>query len=231
MVLRSLDAQSIIFITLLLSVYFLSAIFNGFFQAAYAKLLGDDTAENNGFLSLNPLVYIDLIGMIALFFIGIGWSKSVPFDSNVVKGPLRKLKIAFFYAMEVISRICLALIAKLFLVSFLPFPLNVIRDITYKGFQSHGDLIAQGYSSWIILLGMFNVHLIFFNVAMATLRFVFGGFRLFFNYIARLIGIDTGEIQEILFLLLLIGLFIFDNQISYMINVVYSVALYYLFGN
>ena len=51
MLLRSLDAQSIIFITLLLGVYFLSATFNGFCQAAYAKLLGDNTAEDNAFSS------------------------------------------------------------------------------------------------------------------------------------------------------------------------------------
>ena len=170
-------------------------------------------------------------GLFFGLFVGIGWGKSIPFNAYAIKAPLRKLKIASFYAMEIVSRIILAVFVKILLVNFLPLPLEVIREITLRGFQSHGDLIAQGYSSWSVLLGMFGVRLISFNIAMATFRFILGGFKLVFNYIARLVGIDISQVQELLFLVILICLFIFNNEISYIINIVYRVALYHLFGS
>jgi len=49
-------------------------------HAASAKLLGDDTAERLGRLSLNPLDHIDPIGTLILPLLGIpfGWAKPVP---------------------------------------------------------------------------------------------------------------------------------------------------------
>jgi len=49
-------------------------------HAATAKLLGDDTAERLGRLSLNPLDHIDPIGTLILPLLGVpfGWAKPVP---------------------------------------------------------------------------------------------------------------------------------------------------------
>jgi Zn-dependent protease len=51
-------------------------------HAASAKLLGDDTAERMGRLSLNPLHHIDPIGTLLLPLLGIpfGWAKPVPIN-------------------------------------------------------------------------------------------------------------------------------------------------------
>jgi Zn-dependent protease len=51
-------------------------------HAASAKLLGDDTAERMGRLSLNPLDHIDPIGTLILPLLGIpfGWAKPVPIN-------------------------------------------------------------------------------------------------------------------------------------------------------
>lgn len=43
-----------------------------------AKLLGDDTAEREGRLTLNPFAHIDWFGAIAMVVCGIGWAKPVP---------------------------------------------------------------------------------------------------------------------------------------------------------
>ena len=46
----------------------------GFFKALFAKLMGDDTAQQEGFLTLNPLAHIDFLGLsimlLLVFFIG-----------------------------------------------------------------------------------------------------------------------------------------------------------------
>jgi len=45
-----------------------------------ASLFGDNTAKYAGRLSLNPGVHLDLIGTLALLFVGFGWAKPVPVD-------------------------------------------------------------------------------------------------------------------------------------------------------
>lgn len=45
-----------------------------------AKMLGDDTAEHAGRLTLNPFAHIDLFGAIAMFICRIGWAKPTPVD-------------------------------------------------------------------------------------------------------------------------------------------------------
>ncbi|MBD3273056.1 hypothetical protein GF385_01770 [Candidatus Dependentiae bacterium] len=54
----------------------------GFFKSLAAKIVGDDTAYENGFLTLNPLIHIDVIGLIIMltivFFVGGLLSGYVP---------------------------------------------------------------------------------------------------------------------------------------------------------
>lgn len=43
-----------------------------------ANWLGDDTAEYQGRLTLNPFAHLDLMGSILILFAGFGWAKPVP---------------------------------------------------------------------------------------------------------------------------------------------------------
>ncbi|SFH48676.1 Zn-dependent protease (includes SpoIVFB) [Tindallia magadiensis] len=45
-----------------------------------AYLLGDDTARNQGRLTLNPVAHIDPVGFFMLIFAGFGWAKPVPIN-------------------------------------------------------------------------------------------------------------------------------------------------------
>ncbi len=47
-----------------------------------ALLLGDDTAKRSGRLTLNPLKHIDVIGLVMLIVMRIGWAKPVPINPN-----------------------------------------------------------------------------------------------------------------------------------------------------
>lgn len=47
-------------------------------HALVAKKLGDDTAEKQGRISLNPLVHFDLFGTVLMILTGFGWAKPVP---------------------------------------------------------------------------------------------------------------------------------------------------------
>ena len=51
--------------------------FHEFAHGFVAYKLGDNTAKNEGRLTLNPFAHIDLIGSLMLLFAGFGWGKPV----------------------------------------------------------------------------------------------------------------------------------------------------------
>lgn len=50
-------------------------------HALTAKLLGDDTAEHMGRITLNPFAHLDPLGTIGIALFGIGWAKPVPVNT------------------------------------------------------------------------------------------------------------------------------------------------------
>lgn len=61
-------------------------------HALVAKWLGDDTAEKDGRITLNPIKHLDLWGTLLMLFAGFGWAKPVPINPNNFKK--RKLGMA-----------------------------------------------------------------------------------------------------------------------------------------
>ena len=55
-------------------------------HALVAKWFGDDTAERQGRISLNPLAHLDPFGGLLMVLTGFGWAKPVPIN------PLRMKK-------------------------------------------------------------------------------------------------------------------------------------------
>ncbi len=63
--------------------------FHEFAHAWAAYRAGDETAYRMGRLSLNPLVHLDPLGTIFLFFGPIGWAKPVPVNPANYRNPRR----------------------------------------------------------------------------------------------------------------------------------------------
>ncbi|MBX9830900.1 site-2 protease family protein [Candidatus Babeliales bacterium] len=61
-------------LALLFPVFLLVFTFRGFFKALIAYWMGDNTPKRHGFLSLNPLVHLDIVGLsiFIIFFFLIG---------------------------------------------------------------------------------------------------------------------------------------------------------------
>jgi len=61
-------------IAILLPVFLIVFTWRGFIQAAMARLMGDRTAKDSGFLTLNPIAHIDVFGLLIImavfFFLG-----------------------------------------------------------------------------------------------------------------------------------------------------------------
>lgn len=60
-----------------------------FGHAFVAKLAGDDTAESQGRVSINPFDHVDWMGLAMLLVIGFGWGKPVQVNPSKFKSPRR----------------------------------------------------------------------------------------------------------------------------------------------
>lgn len=105
--------QHIIEIIFIYIVIVLSAVAHEYSHAAVAKALGDNTAEQQGRLTLNPFVHLDMFGTVILPLlllltsgVFLGWAKPVPYNPYnlrdkktgnlkvAIAGPLSNLLIA-----------------------------------------------------------------------------------------------------------------------------------------
>jgi Zn-dependent protease len=144
-------------INLLLSnpIYFLiyaacllvSIAIHEFSHAFVADRLGDPTPRLQGRLTLNPLVHIDLMGMLFLFIIGFGWGKPVYFDPYNLQNPRRDAALISIAGpmSNFIIAIALSILFKLFIFFHLSFLYTI------------GGLIIIPLISLNIMLGIFNL--------------------------------------------------------------------------
>ncbi|MCL2696542.1 MAG: site-2 protease family protein [Oscillospiraceae bacterium] len=93
-----------------------------------AKYLGDDTAERQGRLTLNPFVHMDMLGSLMLLFFPMGWSKPMPIN------PGRCTKVSGKTAMLLITLagpLALILIAYIFMIIFKLIATNMANEAMY----------------------------------------------------------------------------------------------------
>jgi len=78
------SGQYVIFFTILVSIIF-SLSLHEFGHASTAKLLGDDTAQRMGRLTLNPVAHIDPVGLLMVVLVGFGYAKPVPTNPRNIR--------------------------------------------------------------------------------------------------------------------------------------------------
>jgi Zn-dependent protease len=106
-----LNVEPPILITRLLTLVIAFTV-HEFSHAYVATAFGDDTAQLNGRLTLNPLKHLDFLGSVLLLTVGFGWAKPVPINPTVLKeksrfatmwvsvaGPLSNLFLAALAAL------------------------------------------------------------------------------------------------------------------------------------
>lgn len=97
------------YISLILS-YMILVTMVGCIRALVAKWMGDDTAEQQGFLTLNPAVHADLFGLILLISLGIGWGRQIPINPTNINGRCRWLKLSIAMLSGVFSYLLFAVV-------------------------------------------------------------------------------------------------------------------------
>jgi len=121
------------------------------FSHAYTAFrLGDDTAKDQGRLTLNPLKHIDWMGFFLIVIAGFGWAKPVIFNPDNLKhkhrdeilisiaGPLSNLVIALLFFM-------------------------VARVLFFFEYFNNTDF-GLGVVNLIVVWGVINISLFIFNL-------------------------------------------------------------------
>lgn len=78
-------------------------------HALTAHWMGDDTAKNQGRITLNPLRHLDPIGTVFMLLAGFGWAKPVPINPNNFKN--RKVGMALSSLAGPISNLLMSYIS------------------------------------------------------------------------------------------------------------------------
>lgn len=95
--------------------YTVSTTIAGYMQAWIAKKFGDDTPEEFGFLTLNPLAHIDPLGALCLMVLGIGWGKFIPINPFFINSTIGFLLVLLTPAITYIAVAFLAMLLLLWL--------------------------------------------------------------------------------------------------------------------
>ncbi|NLM19065.1 MAG: site-2 protease family protein [Clostridiaceae bacterium] len=154
-----IDIQEILIRLLVLT---LSLSTHEYAHAWMAYKLGDDTAERQGRLTLNPMKHLDPLGAFAFIFAKIGWARPVPvnptrFNRNKVKN-MRTGMMCVALAGPV-SNLIIAFIANL-IYQILRFVIIAFKVTVNTGFAGLIDilfLILAAFYASNISLALFNM--------------------------------------------------------------------------
>ena len=125
---------------------------NTFHELAHglaAYKLGDNTAREQGRLSLSPMVHIDPIGLLCLFVAGIGWGKPVSVNPGRFRMKNKKLGLAITAAAGPLTNFLLAFLCLL-----------IMHPVMIYFHNSYATALMDFLSSITLLsigLGVFNL--------------------------------------------------------------------------
>lgn len=213
------QTEQIFSLIILTLVYFLSVSISGFFEAWITKKMGDDTPEQNGFLTLNPLIHLDFVGFGLLLFTGIGWGKPIPINPYNIDPNRRNLRLITVYGSEAFANLILAFVSlvlflSLFIGSYACQPnFGVNTFFTFLGPLHNFANIFANYSSIKLVFGMFLVRLIILNIIMGALSLIVKSVRLGIFLSSENVKIDLEYIQMIELLALLFLIYFFGNRV------------------
>lgn len=112
------NAESIVGLMTIILAYFFVVTLAGYFRAWVAVKMGDETPEYMGFLRLNPLKHMDLVGFIFLIIFGFGWGKYIPIVPFNISGKYKKLKLFIASFADVFANLFIATISLVALVLY-----------------------------------------------------------------------------------------------------------------
>lgn len=177
-------------------------------HALMAKLLGDNTAAEQGRITLNPLKHLDPLGTIGMLVFGVGWAKPVPVQPyRARKVPMRAamaLTAAAGPVSNVIVSLIVLIIEKIIIVTANPLDMTMLYII----------MALEMIISINLFLGAFNLLPIP----------PFDGSRIFLSFLPDKLYFGIMKYEEIIKLVILALMFSgkLSLPFSWLANLIYS---------
>ena len=130
-------------------VIFITFPLHEFAHAYVAHLLGDDTAKQQGRLTINPIAHINWLGALMILLVGFGYAQPVPVNIRNIKMQNKKLGMALIALAGPMSNILFAVLSILlyFVVALL----------------GKGSEISSSFMIFFHYSALININLAVFN--------------------------------------------------------------------
>lgn len=180
------DIGLIINVLTLFIGYSICATLAGWFRALVARSMGDSTGERLGYLTLNPLAHMDMIGLIFLLVFGYGWGRYVPINHYNIHEPHAILKRLCASFSDTFMYLMIALGSMTLLIRFFGFNILYITvPMVYTGEIYLNSFTEQytHYSSFSIVIALILTAIVFMAVMLAVIKSIVNAVDLIVMYL------------------------------------------------
>ena len=141
--------RKLILVLAILLASYLAIVLHEIAHGLVASWNGDNTARQEGRLTLNPIKHLDITGFLLMLCVGIGWAKPVPV--NVYN--FRKMRKGIFFTS-------IAGVLTNFILAFLFFVIYVLCGPLYV----QNTLLTLFLENFLLYSVAINIGLIAFNI-------------------------------------------------------------------
>lgn len=193
-------ALTVVYLFAFLAIMLVALPLHEFAHAKVAALLGDDTPERSGRLTLNPFAHIDVMGVIALLLMGIGWAKPVPVSAARCKRVKPKLAMLLIALAGPLANLLLAFIG-----------MTVYRILVL----SNLEILMTGKNSFELYISYAASYFTSMNISLTVFNLLpippFDGSRIFLAFLPTKLYFKIMRYERVIFgvmfILLIVGVF------------------------
>lgn len=220
--------NTIKFLIAMFAAYFPTVAISGYFAAWVAKKCGDDTAEQQGLLTLNPIDHTRLFGLVILLMTVIvqlpfivAFGRYVPINEHYITGRFKKIKYLIALWAKPIANLFLACSAIFCWVLFWK-----LIGVPYQIAKNYPGLLNAAQLLYVVFRQI--------NIISLLLEFIFGLVIFVMSFIFPDVSEESVFVILIvqIYLLLLSWYFIapYIQQAVMMITALFSYFLAYFIG-
>ncbi len=157
-------AHSLISLITFVLAYIISVTCAGFFTSWVALKMGDDTPEQNGFLTLNPLAHLDLMGLAFMMLFRFGWGRFIPINPFNITGRHKIIKLLTAFLAEPVCYVLISITSFVLMIAIMG------KEVL---FASAGFFDALPHlSSYSFAIGLILISMMVVNMMLAIITFL-----------------------------------------------------------
>ncbi len=157
-------AQSLISLISFLIAYIISVTLAGFFTSWVALKMGDDTPEQCGFLTLNPLMHLDLMGLLFILLFKFGWGRFIPINPFNITGRFKIVRLLTAFLAEPFAYLIISFSSLVVLIAIMG------KEVLFAPagfFESFPHVSSYSFAIALIFISM-----IFVNMMLCVITFL-----------------------------------------------------------